>query len=132
MPNQNETGLDRAAGRVLDTLDRWSERLRGHYSQKRGQTRKPFRKKLTVYVPENEQEAGEAEDNTILETWLRNVSRSGANFIYHEPIRADEVIVCVDLGKGNCTYFRSKIIRRRQVHEGFWEYGVKFLERVNM
>jgi len=132
MPNQNETSLDRAAERVLDTLDRWSERLRGHHSQKRGQTRKSFRKKLTVYVPENEQEAGEAEDNTILETWLRNVSRSGASFVYHEPIRADEVIVCLDLGKGNCTYFRSRITRRRQVHEGFWDYGVKFLERVEM
>jgi len=132
LPTDSVNEHDRTADRVLDTLDRWSDRLRGHHSQKRGQRRKVKREKLTVYVPENDQEAGEAEDNAILETWQRNVSRSGASFIYHEPIKSDEVIVCLEKDKGDCTYYQSRIVRRRQTHEGFWEFGVKFLEEVNM
>jgi len=123
---------DRTAERVLDTLDRWSDRLRGHHSQKRSQTRSTNRRKLTIYVPENDQEAGEAEDNAILEVRQRDASRSGVGFIYHESIRADEIIVCIEKEAGDCTYYRSQIVRRRQTHEGFWYYGVQFLEEVNM
>jgi len=132
MPGKTDSSLDKTALRVLDTLDRWSDRLNGHHSQKRGQERKPFRNKMTVYLPGNEQESGGAEANTILETWPRNMSRSGAGFFCRKPIKADEVIVCLDFGEENPICFRSEIVRCRQVQEGLWEFGVKFLERVNL
>ena len=41
----------KAAQRVLDTLDRWDERLNGDHAKHRKHSRNPFRSMVTVLVP---------------------------------------------------------------------------------
>jgi len=121
-----------AANRVLDMLDNWSERMSGHQTQKRSSVRKTFRSKLTLFIPELEETVGEAVDKTIIEVWARNISKSGIAFITLENIKSDEIIVCLQGAGGEQLYFHSEIVRRRQVHDQFWEYGAKLKERAHM
>lgn len=129
--NQNSS-LDITANRVLDMLDSWSERMDGHQTQKRAAVRKPFRSKMTVFVPEEEGAVGEADDTAIIEVWTRNISKNGICFIYPEVIKSDTIIVCLQVGGGPANYFHAEIVRNRQTHENFWEYGVIFKERAHM
>lgn len=117
---------DRMAEQVLDMLDRWSERLAGHQSQKREFPRKRYRAKITLYIPESAALAGECAEASTLEVISRNISQSGLSFIYRGLIKADKIVVCLDPHQGGTHWYQGMILRRRQVHNEFWEYGVKF------
>ncbi|VAX38676.1 hypothetical protein MNBD_PLANCTO02-3055 [hydrothermal vent metagenome] len=129
---QNQNNLDTTATRVLDMLDNWSERMDGHQTQKRSSVRKVFRCKMTIFIPEDEGAVGEADDTTIIEVWTRNISKNGICFIYPEIIKFDSIIICLQVAGGQANYFHAQIVRRRQTHENFWEFGVLFKERAHM
>ena len=44
----------KSAVQVLEILDRWDARLRGHHTQKREHTRQAFRSRLTLHVNDSE------------------------------------------------------------------------------
>ena len=121
---------DSNAQRVLDTLQRWSERFDGHQNQKRQHERRPIRMQLSVYFSESDLPKSSTDNQYALEVWARNISRSGMCFIHNGPIKLGNVIIAFNLGAGETEYFRAQLVRNRQVHDGFWEYGVKFLEKV--
>lgn len=130
----NETLADRRnklAVRVLDALDRWSERLDGRAAQKRQYPRKPFRSLITIFLPEEDNIAGETGESDTFQAWSRNLSCGGMSFIYHRQIKRDKFIVCLNNGKGPM-WFNAEVTRARQVHEGFWEYGIAFKGRAQM
>jgi len=122
---------NKAATRVLAALDRWSERLDGRSSQKRQFPRKQFRSMVTIYLPEEENVAGEMGDSDSFQAWSRNISCGGMSFIYHRQIKREKFVVCLNNGKGPM-WFNAEVTRARQVHEGFWEYGVAFKGRAQM
>jgi hypothetical protein len=123
---------DVAIERVLDTLDRWDERMHGHQNQKRSHARNRLRQKIMIYIPTNQQSVGEALDSTAISVWTRNISRSGICFIHTASIKVDDIIVCLSTPNSGAIYFHAKIVRRRQVHDGFYEYGAEFKERAHL
>lgn len=134
MNNDQDTIADRrnkVATRVLDALDRWSDRLDGKSSQKRQYPRKSFRTIIMIYLPEEENVAGEMGDSDSFQAWSRNLSCGGMSFIYHRQIKRDKFVICLNNGKGPI-WFNAEVTRARQVHEGFWEYGVMFKGRAQM
>lgn len=126
--NSHET----VASRVLDMLDSWSKRLDGHQTQKRNSERNSFRRKLTLIIPEAESTDSEMDDKQVIEVWSRNISLSGTSFVTPEVIKADSVLVGIPSAEGKKLYFHADIIRHRQTHEQFWEYGLKFKERAHV
>ncbi len=122
----------RAANEVLDALDRWSQRIGNHFNQKRENGRKPYRELVTIYIPESESLVGEAEDQLAIRAWTRNLSQSGINFVYAEPIPVDNIVVCLNPPGRKCIYLDAEIVRRRQVQNGYWEYGARFSGRAVM
>jgi hypothetical protein len=134
MIQDNDTIADRRnkiANRVLDALDRWSERLDGRSSQKRQYPRKPFRSTITIHLPEEENAAGEVGNSDSFQAWSRNLSCGGLSFIFHRQIKREKFVICLSNGKGPL-WFNAEVTRARQVHEGFWEYGVAFKGRAQM
>lgn len=130
-----ETTTDREkriAEEVLDILDRWSERLSGHHTQKREHARKRFRSPITIYVPEAETVAGECAESTTVQAYSRNISSGGIAFVYPGQLKAEKVIICLDPDGAGSHWFHAEIVRSRQVHRDFWEFGAKFLERAAM
>lgn len=128
MPSTIETEQDlrdRAALRVLDTLDRWSERLHGRSTQKRAYPRKPYRSMITVYLPDDRQTAGECSDSVTFQVWGRNLSCAGAGFVYDRQIKSEKIVLCLKTGS-KPIWLNADVVRARQVHDGFWEYGVIF------
>ncbi len=122
---------NRNAMRVIDTLDRWAERLSGHHTQRRSFPRKSLRAQITIYVPEGHAVAGECSDSVSFQAWTRNVSSNGISFVYSRFVKLSKFIISLDTGKGPI-WFNAEIVRSRQVHEGHWEFGARLLGRAAM
>jgi PilZ domain len=124
--------IQKEALEVISMLDRWSDRLEGHYTQKRTSQRKSFRSRITIYIPSNDSLAGESEEATSFQAWARNISQSGLAFLYKGNIKLDKIIVCLDPDTKGIHWLNAEFVRIRQVHNDFWEYGVKFTGRQEM
>jgi hypothetical protein len=122
----------RAVNEVLDSLERWSQRIGDHFTQKRESARKPFREKITVYIPESAVAVGEAQDQVVIQPWTRNISQSGISFVHADQIEQSHIIVCLNPPGSNCIYLDAEIVRRRPIQNGFWEFGAEFRGRANM
>lgn len=116
----------RAAGRVLDILDRWSDRMTGHQTQKRTSPRRRLRIRMQAYVQTpNLCDQTENKPAALL-IWSREISQTGMSFIHRGLITAEEIALCIELDSGNVRWLQAIIKRRRQVHDNYYEYGVKF------
>ena len=120
------------AQRVLEILDRWDERLAGHQNQKREFPRRKFRARATVYIPETEGMAGECAESASFEVWSRNLSQAGMAFIYRGQIKTKKIVVCLNPDSGGTHWYQAEIVRSRQVHNEFWEFGVRFTGAANI
>src|SRR3990172_987576 len=85
----------RAANEGLTSLDRWPQRLRDHFTEKRANVRKPYRGQILIYIPESKLAAGDERDQIVIEPWARDITGSGINFIYSDQIPVDRIIVCL-------------------------------------
>ncbi len=132
MNTQTNNTRCRRAEEVLDILDRWSERMQGHQTQKREFLRRSFRTRMTLYLPSSESLAGECQESTSVDVWCRNLSQGGLCFLYPKQLNATKVIVCLNPEQGGTQWFNGEIIRNRQVHNDFWEYGIQFAGRAEM
>ena len=119
---------NRKAMRVIDTLDRWAERLTGHHTQRRSFPRTSVRAQITVYVPNGQVFAGECNDSVSFQAWTRNISSNGLSFVYPQFVKLSKFIVSLDSSKGPL-FFNAEIVRIREVHEDHWEYGARLLGR---
>lgn len=117
---------------TLEMLDNWSSRLEGHCSQKRAEDRTEYRQLISVYVPRSELTEDDNADLEMVVVTARNLSRSGLSFLHSQSLRSDKVIVALGQDKKDCIYLQSKIVRRRQVHNDLWEFGVQFVGRAIM
>lgn len=122
----------RAAEEVLNALERWSDRIGNHFTQKRGNPRKPYRDQITVYIPESRVTVGEEPDQLIIQPWARNISQAGMSFVFGDPIVQSHIVICLQPAGRKCIYLDAEIVRRRQVQNGFWEFGARFRGRANM
>tara|TARA_R110002095_G_scaffold204153_2_gene186689 strand:+ start:6021 stop:6428 length:408 start_codon:yes stop_codon:yes gene_type:complete len=120
---------NRAISRVLDLLDRVEKRTNAHFSEKRSHERKDFRGIVWISMPD--ENAGDENQAEAIKVWSRSISQSGLSFIYPLPIRQSTILVGVPVQGNQVTWFRSEIVRRKEVQEEqFWEYGVRFLGKV--
>lgn len=121
---------NRAISRILDSLDRLDKRMTLHYSNVRAHERKDFRGIVWISVPQ-EDELGSEESTETIKVWSRSISQSGLSFICPFPIHRDEIHVGVPVQGDHVTWFRSQIVRRKEIaEEQFWEHGVRFLGKV--
>jgi len=129
-----ETGqIDRVAiraQRVLESLDRWDERLNGHQTERRERDRAHIRGTIAIAFPESDFALAGRQESDYLRVWARNISQSGVGFIYNGIIHAEYIIARLNCGDEEM-HFQARIIRRRQLPEDFWEYGAELLERID-
>src|SRR3990172_6913940 len=85
----------RAANEVLNSLNRWSQRIGDHFTEKRENIRNPYREQIMVYIPESKSTTGDERDQIVIQPWARGISSSGINFIYSDQIPVDRIIVCL-------------------------------------
>jgi hypothetical protein len=119
----------RDAERVLKILARWDEKMRGRQTQKRLQERCAYPARMSIYHHEIKTQPGRPADAAPITVWARNVSALGVGFIYKGQIPAKRVVLCLDPDAGAKTWLLIEIVRRRQVHNEFWDYGAKFVGR---
>ena len=135
MKTSTQTSKDTAhelrATRALEILDRWAERLNGHHTQKRSFPRIALRAQITIHIPEENRVASEAGDSISFQAWTRNISSNGVSFLYSRRVKLDNFIICLATSKGPI-WFNSELVRCRQVHDGFWEYGARLTSRAAM
>lgn len=129
---KTESSARNSVTTVLETLDRWSRRFTGHFAQKRSGGRTPYRAEIILYIPDAEEKAGESADSVAITVSTRNLSKGCIGFVYTELIPEDEIIVCLCDAKKRCTYLTAEIVRKRQIHDGFWEYGAKFKDHAQL
>ena len=120
----------KSAVQVLEILDRWDARLRGHHTQKREHTRMPFRSRLTLHINDSGMQAGECQEQSGISVWSRNISQSGVCFVHKGPLQADKVIICLDPDHECSHWYNAEIVRSRQVHNDFWEFGAGFVSKL--
>ena len=120
----------KCAERVLDSLDHLLERLDKHYKSQRSHERKQLRSVAVVKIPIPDA-AGEVHE---IKVYTHNISAGGMCFIYPDLIAAEKVFVgLITSQAGVNLWFNSKIVRTKEIQgEGFWEYGVAFLGRIEL
>lgn len=117
---------------TLDILDNWSSRLEGHCAQKRGEERTEYRQLVSLYVPRSEFNGGDDDVLEMIVVTARNLSRSGLSFLHSKNLRSENIVVGLGQDKKDRIYLKSKTVRRRQVQNDLWEFGVKFTGRAIM
>ncbi|MCA9041180.1 MAG: PilZ domain-containing protein [Planctomycetaceae bacterium] len=130
--DQPSEKMNKTAIEVLDMLDRWSDKMAGHHTQKRQYHRVTYRTMMTVYQPYADQMAGESQESTGFTVWSRNISRGGIGFIYTGQLPLGKYLMCLDPEQAGKLWFLVDIVRTRKVHDKFWEYGAKLLERASI
>jgi hypothetical protein len=116
------------AQRVLKILARWDEKMRGRQTQKRSHERCAYPARMAVFHHEIKASLGRRSEAAIT-VWARNVSALGVGFIYKGQIPAKRIVMCLDPDTGAKTWLHVEIVRRRKVHNEFWDYGAKFVGR---
>jgi hypothetical protein len=114
---------------VLNILNRWDQRLQGHHQEKRGSQRAQYVAAMRLYRRPAQDVDGDAEPP--FNVWSRNVSVTGVSFVHRGPIEPRRCVLCMDPGSGAKLWFHVEIVRKRLVHDGFWEYGARFLRRAS-
>jgi hypothetical protein len=119
------------AEQVLEILSRWDRRMRGRQTQKRSQERCAYSARMTLYHHgiKSKTRQGQETETAPIAVWARNVSLEGVGFIYKGQIRSKHVVLCLNPDAGATTWLRAEIVRSRQVHNEFWDYGAKFVGR---
>lgn len=113
----------KALQRVLADLAREDQRTSQMYGRSRTFERKPITLKVTVAPFSKGQLIMEKE----LTVWVRNLSRSGISFVSEAAIGHEEVGVHLLDGDSGPVWMQGAVVRERQIQEGFWEFGVKFI-----
>ncbi|HBN75219.1 MAG TPA: hypothetical protein DD473_05265 [Planctomycetaceae bacterium] len=115
----------RSAQRILDSLDRGEARLQDHYTQVRNYKRASCRKVIHVRI------SNPGGEPFAFSVFMRDVSSSGAGFIYPGPIPHDKILIGIPIPGRDDTWFEGVIARRKEfMQEGFWDYGVRFTGRL--
>lgn len=127
-PQQDEV-VDPKAARVLEMLERWNDRLDGRADHDRQHARQLMKSRIRIVLVGSGKEEGTTDPESLW-VWTRNISQSGICFIHDGLLDTDQIIICLQ-PKEEKIYFRAQIVRRREVHEGFWEYGARLLSRAD-
>ncbi|MCA9040070.1 MAG: hypothetical protein KDA65_06985 [Planctomycetaceae bacterium] len=124
--------LDTDATEALDMLDRWDAKMQGHLTQKRVFDRQRFRSKAIIrtYETTNDEETNTDNKTTSIMVWSRNISQEGISFIAAEVLELGIYLIGLNPDKPNELWIKLEIVRSRKVHNNFWEYGGKMLERM--
>ena len=124
----NTTDTRRAEAQVvIDILNRWDARMKGHQTQKRAHERVQYSVRICVYLRDRKSSGSQAKPG--LTVWSRNISAKGIGFIYKGRIEWKRVLICLDPDAGGKTWMHAEIVRSRHVHNDFWEYGARFIRR---
>jgi hypothetical protein len=131
---------------VLSSLDRWSSRTGKHVTHQRAADRHNYR--TTVIVEPNDPQLPDSAPRRLFHVPTRNVSKTGLGFVippmflprllsdatplvHAEAAFRVGMKIKVTLGPptGNMPQLWGEIVRMRQVHLGFFEIGVQFVDR---
>lgn len=125
---RNVTDARRAeAQEVIDILNRWDARMKGHQTQKRAHERVPISVRICIFY--DRRRGSVEQEQPGLTVWARNVSPKGLGFVYKGRIEWKRVLLCLDPDSGGTTWMHAEIVRSRNVHNGFWDYGAQFIRR---
>lgn len=124
----------RDIARILDRMDRVSNRTEQHYSRMRKHDRKPYRGPLSVFLPTEFHMSPPANgDERCLPAWSYSLSQGGVGMIMLEELTWNELWIGVHLPNHSLRWMYGRIVRRRQVpEEAFFDYGISFMPHTDV
>jgi len=126
----NSPNYDKLAQETLDIMDRWDEKFSHHLNEDRKHERKKFRTRLHARIPERKTPNGIKIPSQNFLVWARNLSQAGVSFIYQEELKTDTLHLCLNSESTEELWYLVEIIRKKQVYNHFWDYGVQLRERI--
>ncbi len=118
----------RMVQRVLNLLARNDQRFSEHYNPVRKHQRQHCHNLLTIRVP-----GGMAEEAVEFSVYMRDISPRGTSFVYPGMLDLTEILIGIPIPGRDMTWFQGKVVRCKQImEEDFWEYGVKFTQRLDV
>lgn len=122
---------EKSAHRLLESLERNELRTQSVYNTQRSTPRRSFGGTIEVTL-KNPYPVSEEKQNETITVYSADISGGGAGFIYPGEITQSELIVQIPINGRDPLIFKGTIVRRKEiVEEQFWEYGVKFIERLD-
>lgn len=126
----NSPNYEKLAQETLNIMDRWDEKFSHHLNPERQHERKSFRSRLHARIPERETTNGIKIPSHSFLVWTRDLSQTGVSFIYQEELKTDSLHLCLNTESSGDLWYLVEIVRKRQVYNHFWDYGVQFRERI--
>ncbi len=116
---------NKAAHRIIDSLEKGEDRLGNHYKASRTHSRQRCHSVVEITA-----ETLDGQKITF-NAYMGDVSPSGMSFIFPSELPSPDIIVGIPLGNADKTMFRGEIVRMKEFPgEDFIEYGVKFAGRI--
>jgi hypothetical protein len=105
--------------------------LQGHHQEKRQDRRQRFRGEFLLRIPPAPDRRAPlgVQEPGVLRVRARNISSNGIAFLHTGRIFAEEVMICLNGNAAEPRWYLGNIVRRRQVQNEFWEYGVQLTGR---
>lgn len=118
--------------KALNILALVEERAKRIYADQRAHQRIDYSGLIVISIPEGFSKAIEIYSGEMVTVLGRSISLSGISLVCPDVIPQEEIFVKLPLNSPIHTWFSSRIVRRRKVLDDFWEYGVQFLERIDV
>lgn len=120
-----------ATERIFSLLDKIEQKNSIQFASQRSFARKNFRGTFSILLPTDNAVLDLCDSKSIKVQGL-SISQSGVSFLLSGEINQKEILVGLTVLEEKITWFHSEIVRKKQFPEAeFWEYGVKFLRKVN-
>ncbi|QDU10059.1 PilZ domain-containing protein [Gimesia aquarii] len=120
-----------AVERIFSLLDKIEQKNLIQFASQRSHTRKTFRGTLSILLP-TENPVLDLCDTEAINVQGLSISQSGVSFLFAGDIDRKDILVGLTVLDDKVIWFHSEIVRKKQFPEAdFWEYGVKFLRKVN-
>lgn len=121
-----------AAERILTLLDKTEQRNSIQFSKQRDYERQTVRGTLILSLQSSVNHVCDIREEATLSARCWSISQSGASFLFTGNLTLTEIIVGLSVLEDEMTWFQSQIVRKRKIpNVDFWEYGVKFLRKIN-
>jgi len=115
----------RLVRRLMESLTKSDSRLSEHYSHKRTHQRQRCHNVVLLRIPR-------PNDTPIeLSAYMRDISAGGTSFVYPGDLEMRTIIVGIPIPGKETSWFEGEVVRCKQImDEEFWDYGVRFRERI--
>ncbi|WP_339730520.1 hypothetical protein [uncultured Gimesia sp.] len=123
---------ERAAARFLALLEKMEQKSTIQFAKQRKHARQTIRGTLIVSLQSEVEHVCDIRNEETSAALCWSISQAGASFLFPGSLGKHNILVGFTVQEDEYSWFDSEIVRKRKIPDvDFWEYGLKFLRKID-